>query len=431
MTSISASVIPISTRTRTPGAGHKRVRQAAQPGSSTSRTRARQRPILGLAGDTECAIDVETLTKTRLFIQASPGGGKSYTLRRILEQTYFHIQQIVIDPEGELVTLADKFDYLVLSADSEETPLRTASAGELAQRLWRSGHSVILCLEAFEIEEMQEFVAAFLKGLMVVRKEDWSPILLAIDEGQLVAPQQDKAESKKPMLDVCARGRKRGICPVVATQRVSQIHKGVVGHLQNHCVGLTTLDIDLERAADLLGIKLARATEILRSLKPGEFLTFGPALGNVVSTVKVGPVQTRHGELGRFANRRRRPMAKTKILGVIKQLGTAPEAEALTSDGQENPRQRIAEFRRWVISPLLAKDAQRGATAERCRQLGLSQVEVGRWLAVFKERYDLQDLMPLRVRDTMIQDMVRLSTLMLQDAAHHREQPSRKRLRAA
>lgn len=384
---------------------------------------SRRGPILGMAESGECAIDMDKLLQTRLFIQASPGGGKSFTLRRILEQTHQHIQQIVIDPEGELVTLADKFDYLVLAADSEETPLRTATAGQLAQRLWRSGHSAILCLEAMEVEEMQEFVAAFLRGLMSVRKEDWSPIVVAIDEGQLFAPQQDKAESKKPMLDVCARGRKRGICPVVATQRVSQIHKGVVGHLQNHCVGLTTLDIDLERAADLLGIKLGRATEVLRNLEPGEFLTYGPALGYTVHTVKVGPVQTRHGVLGRFSQRRRRPIAKTKILGVIKQLGSQADVQQ-GSTTSEDPRQQIAEFRRWVIAPLLAKDSPRGAAAERCRRLDLTQLEVGRWLAVFKARYEIRDLVPKRVRESMLNDMVRLSTLRLQETAHHAQAPT-------
>lgn len=396
----------------------KRAHTATGP-----RRGARKGPTLGKSGETDCAIDMDKLLQTRLFIQASPGGGKSFTLRRILEQTHEHIQQIVIDPEGELVTLADKFNYLVLAADSEETPLRTATAGQLAQRLWKSGHSAILCLEAMEVDEMQEFVAAFLRGLMGVRKEDWGPLIVAIDEGQLFAPQQDRAESKKPMLDVCARGRKRGICPVVATQRVSQIHKGVVGHLQNHCVGLTTLDIDLERAADLLGIKLARATEVLRNLEPGEFLTYGPALGYTVSTVKVGPVQTRHGVLGRFTQRRRRLVAKTKILGVIKDLGTQADAQQGNPEATDDPRQQIADFRRWVIAPLLAKESPRGAAAERARRLDLTQIEVGRWLATFKERYDIRDLLPKRVRDSMLTDMVRLSTLRLQETAHHGQVP--------
>lgn len=403
-------------------------RKAAAPGQ----------PVLGHSEGHEVLIDLEKLVKTRMFICAAPNGGKSHTLRRILEQTHSMIQQLVIDPEGELVTLADKFDYLVLAADSEETPLRTETAGELAQQLWRSGHSAILCLEAMEVEEMQAFVGAFYKGLMAVRKEHWHPLILAVDEGQLFAPQQDKAESKKPMIDVVARGRKRGICPIVATQRVSQIHKGVVSFLQNNLVGLTTLDNDIERAADMLGMKSTRVAETLRTLDTGEFMTFGPALGHQVVKVKVGPVETQHGVLDRFSEkRRRRPIAKDKILGAIKELGTPPpvdvpqQAEAAAKGpSKEDLRMKIAEFRCWVISPLLDKAAKYGATADRCRQLQLQQSEVGQWLATFKARYDLRDLQPKNVGAKMVENMVRLSTLMTQETAHN-GQPAAFKLAAA
>ena len=427
----SADVIHLP---RPAGAG-----DSAPPPAATRRPAATPvQPVLGTSEEGEAVpIDLERLLETRLFVCAGPGGGKSHTLRRILEQTHDRIQQIVIDPEGELVTLADKFDYLVLAADSAETPLRAATAGDLAQQLWRSGHSAILCLEAMEVEQMQAFVGAFLKGLMATRKEHWHPLLLACDEGQIFAPQQDKAESKKPMLDVAARGRKRGICPIVATQRVSQIHKGVVSHLQNNLVGLTTLDNDIERAAELLGMKTTRAAETLRALEAGEFMTFGPALSRQVVKVKVGPVETQHGVLGRFsAKRRRRPVAKDKILSTIKELGTAPAEAAAQQPGAtpapapEDVHMKIAEFRCWVITPMLAKNAGHGATAERCRQLQLPQTEVGRWLATFKQRYDLRDLRPKRLRDEMIEDMVRLSTRMTQDAAHH-GQPAVLKLAAA
>ena len=386
-------------------------------------------PVLGMAEGVDVELNLERLIQSRLFVQAAPGGGKSYVLRRVLEQTHSRIQQIVIDPEGELVTLAEQFDYLVLAADSEETPLRTAAAGELARTLWKSGHSVVLCLESMEVERMQEFVGAFLSGLMTTRKEDWTPLLLVIDEGQLFAPQQDKSESKKPMLDVAARGRKRGICPVVATQRVSQIHKGVVAHMQNYLIGLTTLDTDVERAADLLGIKPARAGEILRGHEPGEFLAYGPALGFDLKTVKIGTVQTQHGVLGQLGGMTRKRLQKReKVLDKVRELGTPPlqaneppQGDKAEKDGKQSPLHlEIAEFRRWVVAPLLAKDAQRGALGTRCSELGLKYAEVARWLKAFSLKYDTSDLVPLRVRDAMRRDVVRLSTRMLQDEANHR-----------
>ncbi len=43
-------------------------------------------------------LDVPRLLETRLLIQANSGGGKSWALRRILEQTAKQCQQIIIDP---------------------------------------------------------------------------------------------------------------------------------------------------------------------------------------------------------------------------------------------------------------------------------------------------------------------------------------------
>ncbi|HET6372680.1 MAG TPA: hypothetical protein VFG76_05200, partial [Candidatus Polarisedimenticolia bacterium] len=40
------------------------------------------------------------------------GGGKSWCLRRILEQTHGAIQHLVIDPEGEFASLRERFDYV-------------------------------------------------------------------------------------------------------------------------------------------------------------------------------------------------------------------------------------------------------------------------------------------------------------------------------
>lgn len=62
-----------------------------------------------------CAL--ETLVNTRLLIQANSGAGKSWAIRRLLEQTHGYVQHLVIDPEGEFASLRAKFDY-VLAARS-------------------------------------------------------------------------------------------------------------------------------------------------------------------------------------------------------------------------------------------------------------------------------------------------------------------------
>ena len=50
-------------------------------------------------------LDLQRLITTRMLLQANSGGGKSWALRRILEQSHGEVQQIVIDVEDEFYTL--------------------------------------------------------------------------------------------------------------------------------------------------------------------------------------------------------------------------------------------------------------------------------------------------------------------------------------
>lgn len=246
-------------------------------------------------------LDLGRLLATRLLIQAGSGGGKSWLLRRLIEQAYGKVRLIVFDPEGELITLAERFDFTVCAPDSQVAPIGPATGAAAARAIYLSGRSAIISLSEFDgLEEMQKFVADFCRELLRMPQEHWHHVLLAFDEAQLFAPQHDKAESKKALIDLARRGRKRGMCPVFASQRLSELSKGVAGQLENKLIGLTTLDLDIERAAEMLGMRAPMARQVLRRLPGGHFIAFGPALGYDLAETKVGPVSTRHGLLKAF-----------------------------------------------------------------------------------------------------------------------------------
>ena len=67
-------------------------------------------------GGTAALLDLEELLATRLLVQGNSGSGKSHLLRRLLEQSAPHVQQCIIDPEGDFVTLADRFGHQVVDA---------------------------------------------------------------------------------------------------------------------------------------------------------------------------------------------------------------------------------------------------------------------------------------------------------------------------
>lgn len=383
--------------------------------------------ILGESNGSPLVINLGRLLATRALIQAASGGGKSFLLRRLLEQTHGMVQQIVVDPEGELVTLAEEFDYLVCSADSEVAPIHPESGAQIADLIFRSGRSAILSLGEFELEEMQIFMCDFIKALMRQPKENWRHCLVAIDEGAILAPQQDKAVSKKPMIDLAARGRKRGLCPIVATQRGSGLLKGVAANLDNKLIGLTTLDIDVERAAEQLGMKAAAAKAMLKRLQPGQFIVYGPALTYEMTTVNVGPVRSRHGVLGTFDPNSYAPlMPIEEVQRMLQGIAAAaiknvarPETPDLSEaraaiedlDGDEL-RDRLAAARLGAIKPLLSAGREPGSVQARADALGLQAYDLHNWMRRYKPRKGKASLRPTRVREGVKDQLAHLEEVL-------------------
>lgn len=240
------------------------------------------------------ALDLEELLATRLLVQGNSGSGKSHLLRRILEQSVPWVQQTVIDPEGDFVTLAEQFGHLVIDAE-EHTERGLQVAGE---RVRFHRVSTVLNLEGLDAENQMRRAAAFLGGLFDVARDHWYPMLVVVDEAQLFAPAvagevSDEARklSLGAMTNLMCRGRKRGLAGVIATQRLAKLAKNVAAEAANFLMGRTFLDIDMARAADLLGME-RRQADAFRDLERGHFMALGSALSRRPMSVQIGPTDT-------------------------------------------------------------------------------------------------------------------------------------------
>lgn len=238
-------------------------------------------------------VDLEELLATRLLVQGNSGSGKSHLLRRVLEQSAGLVQQIVIDPEGDYVTLAERYGHLALDAAECEREL-----GAIASRIRRHRVSVVLDLEGLEVDGQLRCAAVFLNALFEADRECWFPALVVVDEAQLFAPAaaadaSDEARrmSLAAMTNLMCRGRKRGLAGVIATQRLAKLAKNVAAEASNFLMGRTFLDIDMARAADLLGME-RRQAEAFRDLPRGSFIGLGPAISRRPLAVRVGAVET-------------------------------------------------------------------------------------------------------------------------------------------
>lgn len=297
-------------------------------------------------------MDIDVLVRTRLLVQANSGGGKSYTIRRILEQSHGYIQQIVLDVEGEFHTLRDKFDYIYASAGRGGDCFVTVHAAELmARRFLELKISAIVDIYEMKARDRVLFVKNFLDALVNAPKELWHPVLIVVDEAHVFCPEKGEAVSASAVIDLMTRGRKRGFCGMLATQRLSKLHKDAAAEANNKLIGRSSLDVDMKRAGDELGFRTRAELLSLRALKAGEFYAFGPAVSDNVERVRIGPVETHHPEPGKAETHVAAPRETVqKILAQISDLPAEAAEEARTvSELQRRVRELESQVKRGTF----------------------------------------------------------------------------------
>ncbi len=243
-------------------------------------------------------LNLERLLAGRLLIQGSSGAGKSRTLRKIIEEAFDFTTIVLVDPEGEFGNLAEHIGATTLRACELTADGLTAAAARARH------HRLSLHVDLTDLDPDQRIVkaAALFAGLIGVPREHWgNTVLVCIDEGHLLAPHHAgsarDAETRRlgvaTLTDLCARGRKRGIAPIIATQRLAKLSSSVISELQNFLVGLNVFDRDIARAADLLGFS-AKEADQLRKLAPGEFYAMGPAIAPLPVLAHIDETVTVH-----------------------------------------------------------------------------------------------------------------------------------------
>lgn len=329
----------------------------------------------GIHGGTVVGVDLGRLIESRLLIQANSGGGKSFAIRRLLEVTHGQCQQIVLDVEDEFHTLREKYDFVLAGRQGGDCPADVRSASLLARKLLELGASALIGIYELKAHDRIRFVRLFLESLISAPRNLWHPAMIVVDEAHLFAPQHGTAESAAAVIDLMTRGRKRGFCGILATQRISKLHKDAAAEANNKLIGRSALDIDMKRAADELGLSSRDEQNSLRSLLPGHFYAFGPAICEKVTEMIVDAVVTTHPKAGERATPTPPPRGEIKKL--LAQLADIPkevEAELVTVE-QLKARVRDLEAElRTAKKPQLNVDPTALKAAEgRGYQAGLKQ----------------------------------------------------------
>lgn len=337
-------------------------------------------PIIGRSTEgRDVRINVDRLIETRAIIMSRSGGGKSFALRRLLEQTHGHVQQIVIDVEAEFFTLREKFDYVLAGGAEGDCPADTRSAAMLARKLLELRVSAIIDIYELKSHERVRFVKLFLESMIESPKSLWHPCLIVIDEAHLFCPESAKCESTQAVVDLMTRGRKRGFAGILATQRASSLSKDASAQAVNKLIGGFSQDIDVERAAKDLGFFKRESRAELQTLSPGSFFAVGPALCENVTEIKVGPVVTTHPRAGQRAMAPPPPReAVKKVLASLADLPAEAERELQTV---EELKARVRELEVVIrkaapITEIAALKQQHAEEMRRVRTAAKRAVEM-------------------------------------------------------
>lgn len=273
-------------------------------------------------------INLPELLTSRLLIQANSGGGKSAIARGIIEKSHGIVPYIVMDWDGEYYTLKEKFaDVLVIGGQYGDIPISLKSAKLLPRMIISNMLSVVIDLSDLKDSERILYAKYFLESLMDLPKEFWVSYLIFLEESHKLCGQQDKYESGPAVKDLMSRGRKKGYCGILLTQRISKLHKDAAAECNNKFIGRTFLDLDLNRAADELALSNKSERLKLRDLKPGQFYAMGTALDPIhVHEVQIIEPQTKMPKAGQLLDIK--PQKPTdKIKAMLAKLNDLP-AEA-------------------------------------------------------------------------------------------------------
>jgi hypothetical protein len=265
---------------------------------------------LKLADNLSLPVDVVTQT---IAVLAKRRAGKSYTMRRLVEQLAQAGQQVVlVDPKGDQWGIRSAADgkapglpIIILGGERADVPLE-AGAGEIVAKLVVEERvSVVLDLSLFRKHEVATFMTGFLENLyrLKAREQYRTPLMLVVDEADAIAPQKPQ-KGEERMLgaaeDIVRRGGQRGIGCVLVTQRSAVLNKNVLTQAQVLIALRTIAPQDLAAMnawIDVHGTEEQKRTlmESLPSLPVGDAWVWSPGwptVEGIFKRVHVLPIET-------------------------------------------------------------------------------------------------------------------------------------------
>jgi len=366
------------------------------------------------------SLPLETVTQS-MGIIAKRRAGKSYAMRRLVEQLLTAKQQVVIiDPKGDqwgVRSASDGkspgFPVIILGGERADVPLEVNSGEIVAKLVVEECVSVLLDLSLFRKHEVATFMTGFLENLYRLKaKERYrTPVLVAMDEADAIAPQKPQ-KGEERMLgaaeDIVRRGGQRGIGIILVTQRAAVLNKNVLTQVQI-LVALRTIapqDLDAMKAwIDVHGTAEQQKTlmDSLPALPTGDAWFWSPGWPDaegIFQRVHILPIETfDSGATPRPGEKRVEPKKAAEVdLDALRRQMAATIERAKQTDPRELHK-KIRELENKLKSPRPQVDektvaramenAKREAQREVFARIKILEATIARQQAAMKRAADL------------------------------------------
>ncbi len=222
-------------------------------------------------------LDARRLATSGTAILAMRGAGKSW-LNSILAEGLIKagVPIVIIDPEGEYWTLKVAFENLaVAGGEHADLPLGNDIAGELAQIAIHERIPLVIDLSDVRRSEQFTFLALFLEELFFFETTARIPLWISFEEADLWAPQKSEPVCKSRVLDICQRGRKRGLGFSLVSQRPATLDKTALSQAEFRFFKRFQQPHDLQAIAEYLG-PFDKLVSTLPELNSSDALFYAP-----------------------------------------------------------------------------------------------------------------------------------------------------------
>jgi len=236
-------------------------------------------------------LDIANVVTGRTFLASITRFGKSWTARKIVEESFGQAGIIIIDPEGEYISLREKYPFLIIGKD---IPLQIETAEFMADKILESNISVIIDLSMIEVELGKDYVNSFLRQFFFLETTLRKPYLIVVEEAEEFMPERGIATSTclEILRNITKKGGKRGIGILVIAHRPAWVSKGVLSQCVNKALGRIDWPSDLQVLEDYARVP-HQFIDKLPTLGKGEFCFVGDWVKGI-AFVKVGQVRTTH-----------------------------------------------------------------------------------------------------------------------------------------